>query len=124
MENFPADWVEDVARVCHEVNRAFCQSQGDMSQVPWKDAPAWQKESAIKGVEYHLANPESKPSDSHESWTKEKEAAGWQYGPVKDPERKEHPCMVPFDQLPKDQQAKDFLFLGTVRVAEQLWSEE
>ena len=61
------------------------------------------------------------PGDSHRSWLAEKEGDGWVYGPVKDPERKEHPCMVPFGQLPKDQQAKDFLFLATVKAA--LWPD-
>ena len=28
------------------------------------------------------------------------EADGWKYGPVKDPEKKEHPCFVPYDDLP------------------------
>jgi hypothetical protein len=34
---------------------------------------------------------------------------------VKDPEKKQHPCMVPYADLPAAQRAKDALFLGTVR---------
>lgn len=30
--------IEQIARVCHEVNRAYCESMGDTSQVPWEDA--------------------------------------------------------------------------------------
>lgn len=41
-------------------------------------------------------------------------AAGWKYGPVKDPERKEHPCFVPYDGLPPEQRAKDYLFRAVV----------
>ena len=59
---------EQIAKTRHEVNRAYCQSIGDNSQPEWKDAPEWQKKSAITGVEYHLANPASKPEDSHNSW--------------------------------------------------------
>lgn len=106
---------EAVARVCHEVNRAYCAALGDKSQLPWEDAPQWQKDSAIKGVEYHLADPASTPADSHKSWLTEKERDGWKFGPVKDPEKKEHPCFVPYEQLPKEQQAKDYVFLGVVR---------
>ena len=54
------------------------------------------------------------PEASHESWMKQKLEEGWKYGPVKDPERKEHHCIVPFDQLPREQQAKDFLFRAVV----------
>ncbi len=107
--------VEDVAQICHEVNKAYCESQGDASQLPWVDAPEWQRESAVNGVNYHLAHPDSKPSDSHSSWLKEKTDAGWMYGEVKDPENLIHPCMVPFEELPLDQQAKDFIFLTIVR---------
>ena len=36
------------------------------------------------------------------------------YGEEKDPERKVHPCMVPFNELPREQQAKDFIFRAVV----------
>ena len=37
-------------------------------------------------------------------------AEGWTYGPEKRPDLKQHHCIVPFDQLPREQQAKDYLF--------------
>lgn len=101
---------EQIARVAHEVNKAYCEALGDNSQPSWDDAPDWQKSSAVAGVNFHLSNPDASPSASHESWLKEKQESGWVYGPVKDPEKKEHPCFVPFSELPKEQQAKDFLF--------------
>lgn len=108
-------WIEATAAVCHAVNRAYCDSQGDHSQLSWDDAPEWQRASAIKGVRFAVENPEAKPSDSHESWLAEKVADGWKFGPVKNPELKEHPCFVPYDELPPAQKAKDYLFLGVVR---------
>lgn len=107
--------VVEIARLAHEVNRAYCASIGDGSQVSWEEAPEWQRHSAIAGVEFTLTNPGAPPSASHESWLKQKEADGWKYGPVKDAERKEHPCFVPYDQLPLDQRVKDYLFQGVVR---------
>lgn len=107
--------VEQIAKVCHEANRAYCENIGDNSQPTWENAPDWQKKSAVTGVQYHLDNPNSKPEDSHNSWLKEKEADGWKYGEVKNPETKEHPCYVPYEQLPVEQQKKDYLFLGVVR---------
>ena len=109
---------EQIAKVCHEVNRAYCQALGDNSQMPWGGAPEWQKESAINGVEFHLSNPESKPEDSHQSWLDEKEREGWIYGPVKDSVKKEHHCMVPYNELPIEQRVKDFIFLSIVRALE------
>lgn len=46
---------------------------------------------------------------------KAKEEDGWVYGPEKDAEKKVHPCMVPYDQLPKEQRMKDVLFGAVVR---------
>lgn len=107
--------IDAIARICHEVNRAYCESQGDLSQPRWEEAPAWQCNSAIAGVRFALEHPDAKPSDSHESWLAQKRADGWIYGPVKDPERKQHPCFVPYDELPPAQKAKDYLFLAVVR---------
>lgn len=106
---------EAIARVAHEVNRAYCAAIGDLTQPPWDQAPDWQKNSAIAGVRFHEANPNSKPSDSHESWLRQKEAEGWRYGEVKDAEEKTHPCFLPYDQLPKEQQVKNYLFIAVVR---------
>ena len=105
---------EQLACICHEANRAYCLSLGDDSQPLWDGAPAWQRQSAINGVSEHLLHPSMTPADSHQSWLKEKEAAGWKYGLVKDPEKKEHPCFVAYTDLPADQQAKDSLFKAII----------
>lgn len=104
---------ERIAHLCHEVNRALCQAFGDHSQVPWEDAPEWQRTSAINGVRLHM-EADLGPEASHEAWMKEKVETGWTYGPDKDPLAKTHPCLVPFDQLPAEQQAKDYVFRAIV----------
>lgn len=106
--------VVNIAIVCHEANRAYCRIIGDDSQVSWNDAPQWQKDSAIKGVIFCLENPDAPASANHDSWLKEKELAGWKYGAIKDADKKEHPCFVPYDQLPVEQQRKDALFKAVV----------
>lgn len=101
---------EQVARVAHEVNKAYCESIGDNSQPSWEEAPEWQKSSAINGVKFHIENPNASPAHSHDSWMKQKTEEGWKYGPVKDAEKKEHPCYLPYEQLPTEQKSKDYLF--------------
>lgn len=105
--------VEALARLCHEANKLYCESMGDFSQVPWEEAPENTKESARNGVRFHLANPNVTPEESHENWLKFKTADGWKYGPVKDEAKKEHPCFMPFKDLPPEQQKKDAIF-GTI----------
>jgi hypothetical protein len=107
--------INDIAELCHEVNRIYCESHGDMSQLPWDQAPDWQKKSAINGVLFHAQNPDAGPAHSHENWLKEKLADGWVWGPVKDVEAKQHPCCVPYDELPAQQRYKDHLFTLIVR---------
>ncbi len=105
--------LDQIAQVAHGVNRAYCQALGDDSQPGWYSAPEWQRSSARMGVDLHLSG-DFGPEASHASWMKQKLDEGWKYGPVKDPEKKEHPCMVPFDQLPREQQAKDYIFREVV----------
>lgn len=106
--------IEAAARAAHEANRAYCLALGDQSQPSWEDAPEWQRTSAINGVRGVLLDGNS-PKQSHESWLREKHATGWRYGPVKDPEKKEHPCCVPYEELPPEQKVKDDVFVNVVK---------
>jgi len=109
-----------IAMLCHSINAAYCQSLGDESQLAWEDTADSHQQSLIAGVEMHLANPQATPEQSHESWYKQKEAEGWIYGEVKDLEKKEHPCFLPYDELPLEQKAKDYLFRATVHLMKDL----
>jgi hypothetical protein len=104
------------AIMAHEANRVWCILNGDDSQPEWDDAPAWQMCSAIQGVKFHIANPDAGDSASHDSWMKQKIADGWVYGDVKRPDATPptHPCIVPFGDLPSEQQTKDALFRSIV----------
>ncbi|MCL2105825.1 MAG: RyR domain-containing protein [Oscillospiraceae bacterium] len=43
----------------------------------------------------------------HIRWMQEKLANGWTYAPVRDNGLKHHPCLVPYDDLPVEEQQKD-----------------
>lgn len=112
-----------IAAACHAVNVAYCASLGDTSQPAWADAPDWHKASVIAGVEMHLANPDARPEQSHESWLARKLADGWKFGPVKDADKKEHPCCLPYAELPTEQKAKDYIFRSVVHALKGLPDE-
>lgn len=107
--------IETIARICHEVNRGLCEALGDDSQNHWEEAAEWQQMSAISGVHQVKAGL-SAPYMSHKAWMAEKLDAGWVYGEVKDEDAKTHPCLVPFEDLPVEQQLKDHLFVTTAKV--------
>lgn len=103
----------EIARICHETNRGYCEAIGDNSQVSWDSAPEWQQQSAINGVEFHFYNNVT-PEQSHQNWMKEKLENGWTFGDVKNEVAKTHPCMVPYSELPQLQRTKDFIFKAIV----------
>ena len=55
------------------------------------------------------------PEQVHDAWMRDKIAAGWVHGPVRDVEKRQHPCIAPYASLPAPQRAKDALFLAVVR---------
>ena len=67
--------------------------------------------------------------NTHAIWGKSRCEEGWKYGPVRDDEKKETPCMVPYDQLPESEKAYDrraaeqaikaAIKLGMVKVIEE-----
>lgn len=115
-QKFTRTQIRKAAEAAHEVNRAYCESLGDKSQSPWKDAPEWQKDSAMMGVRAVIQNPKLTPEDSHKLWLEQKQKDGWIYGDVKDVEKKTHPCMVEYEKLPELQKVKDHLFGVVVRM--------
>lgn len=114
MENPRSILITAIAIACHQANKAWCQVNGDDSQKDWTYAEEWQRESALKGVEFRINNPNSGHDAQHNSWMQEKITQGWVYGETKDAALKIHPCIVPFSQLPEFQQKKDALFCAIV----------
>ena len=106
--------IEFIAQACHEMNRIWCLANGDASQKHWEEAEQWQRESAIKGVQFRIDTPSAGNDAQHNAWMQDKIADGWVYGEVKDADAKTHPCIVSFEELPEFQQKKDALFCAIV----------
>lgn len=45
--------------------------------------------------------------NAHDVWAKDRFAEGWQYGPTRDDQKKEHPCLVPYSELPAGEKRYD-----------------
>jgi len=80
-----------------------------------------QLESLLDGVEYQLNYPDKTPEENHENWLEMKYDQGWEYGPVKDFDKKTHPDLVPYDDLPEIEKRKDLADMTSHRMALALW---
>ena len=45
--------------------------------------------------------------NAHEVWAKGRIGDGWLYGPERDDAKKQHPCLVPYDQLSESEKDYD-----------------
>jgi hypothetical protein len=128
---------EILARAIHEdylrqQRAARVRPEQNASMVPWDALPEHLKEanrqqaddigvklqavscSAAPLVDWDEALFEFTPDEierlavmEHDRWIAAKRQADWRYGPKKDNDARTHPCLVPFDQLPREEQDKD-----------------
>ena len=45
--------------------------------------------------------------NAHDVWARERMKQGWVYGHTRNDERKEHPCLIPYEELPESEKAYD-----------------
>lgn len=106
--------IESITRVAYEANRAFCEAQGDFSHGPWDAVPNDLKIVA-RNATIGIATLDLSAKQSHEMWVSAKRAQGWSHGEKKDSAHKLHPCLVEWDELSFEQQAKDKLWIQVVK---------
>lgn len=71
-------------------------------------------------VLYYLTNPSAVVSSLHEDWSHRQYKDGWTYGTAFDEEKKTHPMLVAFNELPIEKQVEDLLFMQTVQTLSRL----
>lgn len=45
--------------------------------------------------------------NTHENWSKQRMAEGWRYGPRRDDAKKEHPSLIPYEELSESEKEYD-----------------
>lgn len=100
------------AKTAHDMNRHYCVSINDPVQAPWELLTAEKVESVLIGVAGVVAG--NTPELSHALWSMTHKQMGWKLGPVRDEEKKEHPNLRPYAELPIQQRLKDTLFRTVV----------
>lgn len=107
--------VRTIAQVAHEANRAYCATlPTDVPPKPWDDLTGEEQASLLGAVSRTITEKPGSPAANHERWRATRVGEGWRQGPL-DREKKVHPNLVPYAQLPVAQRRKDALFLAIVQ---------
>ena len=46
-------------------------------------------------------------TNTHDIWARQRLSDGWRYGPRRDDARKEHPCLIPYEELTETEKQYD-----------------
>lgn len=96
---------EDLARICHEAHVALRIGLNDSAtDVRFDALPQWRKNLVIGEV--RLIRERKSPAEVHQVWVDRLKEEGWRWGIYRDVQLKQHPNLVPYDQLPVSEQAK------------------
>jgi len=88
--------------------------------VVWREREKPFKDQFLRVIERQCGKQRSKsPEELHSSWMQAYFAMGWVYGEKYDRENKIHPDLVPYKQLGKLEQDKDFVFVALCEIARQ-----
>ncbi len=52
--------------------------------------------------------------NTHDNWAQKRLEEGWKYGPERNEQKREHPCLVPYEKLPESE--KDYDRQTTIEV--------
>ncbi len=50
---------------------------------------------------------EKMAKNTHENWAKQRMEDGWKYGKKRNDEKKEHPCLIPYEELSEEEKEYD-----------------
>ena len=45
--------------------------------------------------------------NTHDNWAQKRLEEGWKYGPERNEQKREHPCLVPYEKLPESEKNYD-----------------
>lgn len=103
----------EIARVCHEAVRALQEIAGEESpSLPGDAGDAEAHAVTLAGI--RAIRDGATPEELHATWARTRQAQGWAHGPRKDSRSKTHPALVPYEDLPEHQRAKDAVFIAIV----------
>ena len=93
--------IDQVAGIVYAATDAYNVAVDDAEPRPrWLDLDEGMQAKVIEAVVAIRDTEAANVEHNHELWCEQMEAAGWHHGPTLDYETKEHPNLVPYEDLP------------------------
>jgi hypothetical protein len=120
MRNMSPTEITACAMAAHEVNRVWQRTLGEVVDPPWDDLTRGAMANARDAV-YRVADG-ADAAANHEAWCQRMASLEWRRGEHKSILNRTHPALVPWAELPSEIQAKDHLFVATIKsMLDALW---
>lgn len=113
--------MKNIYSVVHAALAELSEFAGEKDVIHEFDSlPQPQKDKVIAGVDMLVANKDAGVEARHAAWMEKMLNDGWKLGKNRDDVNKTHPRLVPFDQLPKKEAAKEKMLHTIVRALENV----
>lgn len=76
-----------------------------MNRTDYTPNPIYSKDIKLNQTLAPLVEQMAK--NVHEVWAEARISQGWTYGKQRDDEKKTHPCLVPYEELPEEEKEYD-----------------
>ena len=77
------------------------------NQTNNKYTPSPADTTNIQLAEELIALAEAISKNVHDVWAQNRIKEGWTYGPVRDDEKRQTPCLIPYEELSEEEKAYD-----------------
>lgn len=112
----PLKLASRLAQAVSEANSVYRQYATSEPGRAWATMTNDEQRDVLLAVARTLELRTASAEECHAEWLKHREAAGWKYAEVMDPEKKESPYMMPWEQLKPEGKAKSELYLAILKL--------
>lgn len=115
-----------IAQIIYEATRLEAEwSKRSIVPEVWEKRDDKFRKQFVEIIEkYLLQDKLPTPEEAHDSWMQSYLDMGWKYGKTRDVDKKTHPDMLPFYELPQDERDKDAIFLAIVWAIKNIKEKE
>jgi hypothetical protein len=106
---------EQIAKATHDIVRAFQKGSQQTFSPIWENTNDEEKQDMICNVFLVRGDPYITPKEIHAEWLKKKKEDGWVYAGNKITRLKRHPCLLNWNMIGREEQAKYFIISTIIK---------